>query len=247
VVELQARKYVQKNFKKHLTVGGTSGIFIAHTVTKNTKHTDKMKTKTLLLAAAALAATVISSQAQVYSGVVGYVSTTLPANTLVLAANPLDNGTNDLNSLLAALPSKSQVQFWNGSGFTICNKTTSWSPDPTLPPGTGFFIKTPSSQTNTFVGAVDPLPGGGTTTNALTANVITLVGSQIPYATDLNDTNNTLNLLALPSKSQIQIWNGSGFTIVNKTTTWSPDQQIGVGQGFFIKAPSTTNWVQTLQ
>ena len=108
-----------------------------------------MKTKTLLIAAAALAATVISSEAQVYSGVVGYVSTTLPANTLVLAANPLDNGTNDLNSLLGSLTSKSQVQIWNGAGFTPITKGATWPVGTTNPVAGGFFVK--SSATTNWV------------------------------------------------------------------------------------------------
>jgi hypothetical protein len=208
-----------------------------------------MRTKTLLIAAAALAATVISSQAQVYSGVVGYVNVTAPANTLVLTANPLDNGTNDLNSLLGALPVKSTAQVWNGSGFTISTKGGSgWNPDPTLPPGTGFFIKSASAQTNTFVGNVVAQPGGGTVTNSLTANIIALVGSPLPYGTDLNDTNNTLNLNTLPVKSTAQVWNGSGFTISTKGGSgWNPDPTIPVAGGFFIKSSATTNWIQTLQ
>jgi hypothetical protein len=203
-----------------------------------------MKTKTLLIAAAALAATVISSEAQVYSGVVGYVSTTLPANTLVLAANPLDNGTNDLNSLLGSLPSKSQVQIWNGFGFTPITKGATWNPDPVLPPGTGFFVKSSSAITNTYVGSIDT-PIGGTTTNTLTANVLYLVGSTIPYSADLNDTNLALN--TLPSKSQVQIWNGAGFTPITKGATWPVGTTNPVAGGFFIKSSATTNWVQTLQ
>ncbi len=63
-----------------------------------------MKTKTLLIAAAALAAGVISSQAQVYSAnIVGYANVVCPASTLVLLANPLDNGTNTANDVFASL------------------------------------------------------------------------------------------------------------------------------------------------
>jgi hypothetical protein len=60
-----------------------------------------MRTKTLLLSAAAMAAGLVSSVAQsnVYSvNVVGYVNQVLPAGTLVAVANPLDNGTNTLDS-----------------------------------------------------------------------------------------------------------------------------------------------------
>ena len=71
--------------------------------------------KTLLIAAAALAAGVVTSQAQVYSAnVVGYVNAVIPANQLTLVANPLDDGTNTVTSLGASLPNKSSIQVWNG-------------------------------------------------------------------------------------------------------------------------------------
>jgi hypothetical protein len=160
-----------------------------------------------------------------------------------MAANPLDNGTNDLNSLLGSLPSKSQVQIWNGAGFTTITKGASWSPDMIIPPGTGFFVKSASTLTNTFIGSVD-VPIGGTTTNSLTNNVLYMVGSAIPYSTDLNNTNLALN--TLPSKSQVQVWNGFGFTTITKGATWNPAPTIPVGGGFFLKSSATTNWVQTL-
>lgn len=213
-----------------------------------------MRTKTLLLSAAALVAGVFASQAQsnVYSAnVVGYVNSTV-TSSYNLVATPLDNnGSNDLNSLLGSLPNKSTVQTWNGTGFTIANKSGSpsvWSPDTVVPPGTGFFIKLGSgSITNPFVGQV-LVNNGGSVTNNLPASY-TLVGSPIPYADDLNDTNNYLGLLNMPNKSTIQVWNGTGYTIINKSgspSTWSPDQTIQPGQGFFIKVSSPSSWVQSL-
>src|SRR5665213_3609351 len=129
-----------------------------------------MRTKTLLIAAAALVAGIATSNAQVYSqNVVGYVNVTVPANTLVLTANPLDDGTNTTTSLGAALPNKSQIQIWNGSGFTATSKAGGvWSPNLSIPVGTGFFVKSPTAITNTFVGNVI-VPSGGSGTNALPA------------------------------------------------------------------------------
>ncbi len=58
--------------------------------------------KTLLIAAAALVAGVVSSEAQVYSAnIVGYVNVTCPAGAQVLVSNPLDDGTNQANDLLS--------------------------------------------------------------------------------------------------------------------------------------------------
>jgi hypothetical protein len=210
-----------------------------------------MRTKTLLIAAAALAATVISSEAQtVFSAnVVGYVNVVCPAGALVLTSNPLDNGTNTANDLLASLPNKSQIQIWNGSGFTPLTKgATGFSPNPSLPVGTGFFVKAVSNFTNTFVGNVVPVIGG-TSTNNFPLNTLVLVGSTLPVGGTFNDVGtNTINLIAtLPNKSQIQVWNGTGFTPLTKGATgFSPNPALSVAQGFFVKSVSATNWTQTL-
>jgi hypothetical protein len=84
---------------------------------------------------------------------------------------------------------------------------------------------------------------GASVTNALPAGVLVLVGSKIPYAGDINDTN--LNL-ALPSKSTAQFWNGSGYTTISRTTVWAPLQPVAVGQGFFLNSKAAHDWVQTL-
>jgi hypothetical protein len=208
--------------------------------------------KTLLITAGLLAAGVISSQAQVYSAnIVGYVNVVCPANTLVLASNPLDDGTNQANDLLSGLPNKSTIQLWNGTGFTAVSKTsTGFAGNPSIPVGTGFFVKSASNFTNTFVGNVVPAPGGNQSTSALPANALVLVGSVLPVSGNFNDAGtNTLNLVAtLPNKSTIQLWNGSGFTAISKTSAgFAGNPAYTPGQGFFIKSASATNWVQTLQ
>jgi hypothetical protein len=208
--------------------------------------------KTLLIAAAALVAGVVTSEAQVYSAnIVGYVNVALPAGTLVLVSNPLDNGTNTANDLLASLPNKSQIQLWNGSGFTAYGKGASgFSPNPSIPVGTGFFVKSISNYTNTFVGNVVPAPGGNQSATTLPAGTLVLVGSTLPVSGTFNDVGtNAFNLIAtLPNKSQIQLWNGSGFTAYGKGAAgFSPNPPLSVGQGFFIKSLSATNWIQTLQ
>jgi hypothetical protein len=211
-----------------------------------------MKSKTLLIAAAALVAATISSEAQVYSAnIVGYVNVTLPAGQFALVSNPLDDGTNTANDLLGTLPNKSQVQLWNGTAFTSYTKGASgFSPNPSIPVGTGFFVKSLSLYTNTFVGNVVPAPGGNQSTNNLPAAAFVLVGSTLPVSGTFNDVGtNTLNLIAtLPNKSQVQIYNGSGFTSYTKGAAgFSPNPPLSVAQGFFIKSSSATNWIQTLQ
>jgi len=80
-----------------------------------------MRTKTLLIAAAALAATVSVSQAQtVYSqNVVGYINLTLTNNNLVMCANQLDTGSNTLDNVLqSGVASKGTLLLqWTGTGY----------------------------------------------------------------------------------------------------------------------------------
>src|ERR1700735_5475995 len=104
-----------------------------------------MKTKTLLIAAAALAAGVMSSQAQgVYSqNIVGYVNVPLVAG-YNLVANQLDlDGTGTNNSIYTVvgtnLPASTAVLVWNPS--TAAFSTTKLS-------GTGKWSLNNQSVTN---------------------------------------------------------------------------------------------------
>ena len=83
-----------------------------------------MRTKTLLIAAAALAAGVITSQAQpVYSqNVVGYVNQVIPGNgAQSLIVNPLQNTTNGVEQILTGLQGGENILLWSGSGYYIYN------------------------------------------------------------------------------------------------------------------------------
>jgi hypothetical protein len=208
--------------------------------------------KTLLIATAALAVGVISSQAQpVYSAnVVGYVNVVYPANQFVLASNPLDDGTNTANSILAALPNKSSIQVWDGvSAFQLASKVGgSFSPNFSIPVGKGFFVKSAANVTNTYVGNVIPNPGFSTT-NSLPNNTFVLVGSTIAVGGNLNDVGtNTINLNAtLPNKSSVQVWDVPSQTFVLSSKvggSLSPNLPVGVAQGFFVKSAGATNWIQ---
>jgi hypothetical protein len=208
--------------------------------------------KTLLIAAAALVAGVVSSQAQVYSAnIVGYVNVVCTNAQLELLANPLDDGTNTANSILASLPTKSTMQFWNGASFVLVTKTSSgFNPNPSLPPGTGFFVKSASNFTNTFVGNVVPAPGGNSSALIMTNSTLQLVGSVLPVSGTFNDVGtNSFNLNSwLPTKSTIQYWNGAAFVLQTKTSSgFNPNPALNVGQGFFVKSASTATWAQTLQ
>jgi len=223
-----------------------------------------MRTKTLLIAAAALAATVISSQAQVYSGVVGYVNIVSPAGHYIAVANPLDlDGIDNVTNVLANAPKGTVVQIWNGAGYNLVSRATLgaglWSASAAtnfIPPGVGFFINTPSDFTNTYVGSVLPGTYPGTNTFALTAGKYAFVGSLLPISGTLTNAvdqgPDALNLgSVLPKGTVLQIWNGNGFTLVSRATlgagNWSSNATINVGQAFFVNSPASTNWVQSLQ
>ncbi|MDR3459813.1 MAG: hypothetical protein P4N60_20485 [Verrucomicrobiae bacterium] len=110
--------------------------------------------KTLLIAAAALAASVISSQAQVYSqNIVGYVNTPLPGgNHLTMIANPLigSGGTNGAAQVLTGLTGGENLFIWNGAGYYAYTFNG-------LGVGTGLGF--PSDWTDPNGGAAGSVPG----------------------------------------------------------------------------------------
>jgi len=233
-----------------------------------------MRTKTLLLSAAALAAGLLASQAQsnVYSAnVVGYATTVLKGNgQFVMLANPFDDGNgNQLTNILnGSLPKQSQVLTWNGTTFSTIQKVGSpaaWPSSIPLPPGTGFFVRNgappPAAAapdlTNVFVGSI-VVPNGGFTTNSIPLN-FSLNGSPIPYAGNLatigqngGDTNMDFGS-CLTKQSQILTWNVGLQTYntaqkVGTVPTWGTTATIGVGEGFFMfnKNGPATNVVEHL-
>ena len=135
--------------------------------------------KTLLIASAALAAGIISSQAQgVYSqNIVGYVNQPIPQG-FVTVANPLDaadpvtgavnNAITNIIPVFSGNYDGSILYIWNGQGFTSYTIDSSWGTGignsgdsaavapPILPPGKAIFIDNgeTSAFTNTFVGTV---------------------------------------------------------------------------------------------
>lgn len=156
-----------------------------------------MRTKTLLIAAAALAAAVTSSQAQtVYSqNVVGYVNTVLPGGfAFSLVSNPLNGTTNGVEQLMPALQGNELVYIWTGAGYHIYQFAgagvgtglgfqSDWEDGVAQPPATGSI---PGDQKDTSDGvywAPQPIvaPGQGffiqnpntTETNTFTGTVIT--------------------------------------------------------------------------
>jgi len=208
-----------------------------------------MRTKTLLLTAAAVAAGLASSSAQsnVYSvNIVGYINSQMEAaGKYTLVGNSFDNGTNSLVSLVdATLPNKSQVLTWTGAGYATSTKgTAGWTANPTIAPGLGFFVKTPPTSgllTNTFLGSI-----GLSNNIALPASLTLVCG--LPFAGDLTTSTNIALGTILPNKSQILTWNRTTQVFVTSTkgtAGWTTPQVVNAGDGFFVKASSATNWIQ---
>jgi hypothetical protein len=223
-----------------------------------------MKTKTLLIAAAALAAGVMSSQAQVYSqNIVGYVNVSVPTG-YSMVANPLDlDGTGTNNTVLTvlgtnSLPSGSEVLTWNGTGFEEnifsipVHKTEAVWSTPTAPlnPGAGFFVYNPGPATNiTVVG--NALVGTNSNPNLTVGGGYSALASYSPVGGDI-----ATNLSYTASLGdQVLVWNNTSASYtqyiynipVHKTVAaWSPSNpQIAVGQGFFLFTTNTSaSWTE---
>jgi hypothetical protein len=167
-----------------------------------------MRTKTLLLTAAALlAAGITSTQAQpVYSqNVVGYASVATPGagvNYLITVpfAIGVSNGANEIWPLISpgnpSIPDGSLILIWNSATLTYTTyQSDSGSPtlwddaggnflpfSPTLPVGQGFFLSPASPVTNTFAGTVAVNVGTSNVMVLKNAGVNYLVAPAVPYA-----------------------------------------------------------------
>lgn len=169
-----------------------------------------MKFKTLLIAAAALAAGIMVSKAQVYSqNVVGYANVpTLSGATYAMAVPfsvGVSNGANEVWPFTPGnptLPDGSELMIWNGAGFTIffsdSGSTSGWddgnqnptNASPILPVGKGFFLIPAGNTTNTFVGAVAVNVGTSNVTT-LASGATVLVSPAVPYGGSVTNGNPT--------------------------------------------------------
>jgi hypothetical protein len=234
-----------------------------------------MKAKTLLIAAAALAAGVISSQAQVYSqNIVGYVNLTATANQYNLFNNPLTIGvTNGANEVFGTnLPNGTQLFQWTGLTYTISTydasigadannwyngDETATAPTPVLLPGQGYFLLPGTTFTNTYVGTV-AVNVGSFITNTATANQYNLLGSYLPVAGAVS--NSIVNFFP-PNGTQLFQWTGLTYNVSTydasigadannwyngDETATAPTPVINVGDGFFVLPGTTYTWVQGL-
>jgi hypothetical protein len=234
-----------------------------------------MRTKTLLLTAALVAATSASALAQVYSvNAVGYVNLTVPANGLAILANPLNGTNNNLNTIIPLGDGQDGVTIYRYDttlqgysdpiSFVCCGEGLGWlsatDPNPTIAPGEGFWIQNPlpTPLNLTFVGEVpqgslsNPIPGG---------NQLALRSSMVPQELRLG-TNGQPNTLQWPAAEADTIYifdtatqgykdpysfvEGLGWLSASDPDALPDGPMIKVGQGFWsIKAAPAANWNRT--
>jgi len=204
-----------------------------------------MRTKTLLIAAAALAATVTASQAQtVYSqNVVGYINITVTNQTLVFSANQLDTGSNTLDNVFnsGVQSGLTKILEWNGAGYntyTYLNSSASgvgsgWFDSHNnavgttnyAQPGYGFFIANGAAAPITIptVGQVIQ----GTNIYVIPPGLSPISLPEPLASTALNSTN--VNFPVVSGQVKYLAWNGGGYT----TYTYLNSSASGVGSGFY--------------
>jgi hypothetical protein len=216
--------------------------------------------KTLLMAAAALAAGIITSQAQpVYSqNIVGYVNQTFVAG-YVNVANPLDNGGG--NSLTNIIPNVGgaldgvAIYIWTGTGYTI-DQLDSLSatgvsdlgnapvPAPIINPGQMIFVgnSTGVQLTNTYTGTVHvDTAATGTNTIGSTTNLLAVgynfvaskisVGGRISSDLQLTNPGGVLDGVAIYVPNINGVGAFLGYNIVQF------DSQSGTGFSDLANAP----------
>lgn len=218
------------------------------------------------MAGAALAFSLATSQAQVYSanivGYVQYTSQTVSPN-FEMIANPLDNGTNTVISVFPTAPGGTTLQFWQPVSGTFLSAKFSaghWKEGSTvvdntliIPPGIGFFISVGGTgiYTNTFVGNVDPATGTQGTNVVNTG--FQALSSILPISDNVTNTA-TVNLI-VPGGTKIQRWNPTTQTFGSVTFTggkWKVGSTVtnvvlNLPEGFFLQnnSGSPFNWTQT--
>lgn len=211
-----------------------------------------MRTKALLLAAAAVAA-VASSQAQVYSvNAVGYVNVTVhPGYNLV--SNPLNAADNTIGSLFmnfqgGPVNGTAVFKLVNGSFASsryddLDGTFSGAATTQTVLPGDGVYVFIPGSADKvlTFVGEVSqgqtttPLPRGF----SIKASVVPQAGA--PDAFGLPAANGDVLYRYNPATKGF-----SSYRFDDLDGTWSPAlPSINVGEAFFyLRSGAATTWTR---
>ena len=211
-----------------------------------------MRTRTLILTAAALVAGLATSFAQTYSAnIVGYATLTLqPGFNLIANQFDLDgNGTNNTVSGVFGtnLPPNSTIYAFNGSGYDIASfsSRSGWDfPNNLINPGRGFWINNPNASAVTVTISGQVLTGTLPNGNVPAAGGFAIVSSVVPQAgllqTDLGYTP--------VANDTVYAYNNTGnydISSFSARSGWSPSEPtIAVGQGFWLSTTGNT-WTRT--
>jgi len=214
-----------------------------------------MRTKTLLLTAvlgvAGVAATTAQAQSVYSLNAVGYVNLSLGAGFTIIA-NPLNNTTNDVNTILTnGLATGTILYKWDSAAqsyvqSTFLASTLKWNGsgkgnDPTLNPGEAAFIKLAAPATVTFVGNV---PQGSIAQSVPVG--FSLQSTPVPISASVS-TNSTVKITAGNSDVIYAFVNATGLysqhTYLTSNGKFNPDYTPAVGEGFFYLNKNTAfNW-----
>jgi hypothetical protein len=211
-----------------------------------------------------LAASLVTSQAQVFSqNVVGYINITLkPGYNLI--GNQLVNGTNGIAQIFPSVPDNSILFKWNFAGQTFSQADTYyagagvWSPDGNnvsttqFNPGEGFFFQNTSGADLTVT-----LTGQVTTGNNLN---VSIQGPGYGFYSSIVPDGSAFDANGFPAVDGMtyQTFNTVGGSYSQALTYyagapgWSPDGNTlvsapapAVGTGFLINNPgSSTTWTR---
>jgi hypothetical protein len=201
-----------------------------------------MRTKTVLLTAAVIAAGIGASQAQVYSvNAVGYVNANIPIG-YTLVANPLNTTNNTIGNLLQNVPNFCNFLKFNGTSFDVATYIFgAWdTPEITLAPGEGGFINTDTAFSITWVGEVMQ----GNLTNSIPTGY-SVRASQVPQSGGVSS---VLGLSSLGTFDNLLKWNGNSYDVytVLPGGGWDPSEPvISVGEAFFLNTGASTQWTRS--
>jgi hypothetical protein len=207
--------------------------------------------------------------AQVYSvNAVGYVNTTFPNAGFYIISNPLNNGNNQIGTVIPAAPDNTIVYKFSGGAFGdpstfIAGVGGGWfnstgASTATLAPGEGVFISIPSAGvtfpvTLTFVGDV---PQGAALTQNLPAG-FSLQASQVPISAGLSTIGNSgMNFPAVDNDT-VYFFNGATQSYADAisfiagagggwfNSTGAQDPTPAVGQGFWLSTSTARPWTRS--
>jgi hypothetical protein len=144
-----------------------------------------MRTNALLLSVALAAGSTAMAQGTFSQNIVGYVNKTVPADSLVMISNPLNNGGNTVEEVIKTDGSLTLFHFIGGNFVSSESLDGEWidGGDIVIAPGGGFYATSTGGEaaTITFVGEVAvggsvEIPGG-----------LSIASSVLPQAGELTD------------------------------------------------------------